>query len=100
MTIPFRMLVSCSMEKHNLHEMTNAIAIENKHRDTAGEQPKRHAEAENNAEQGDIQNLKVHFVGIVSGAQKEADLDGKKDKRIEAEQQKYAHGKLPANYEN
>ncbi len=58
-----------------------------------------HAELEDDAQQGDVQDLEIHFIGVDTGPQKEADLYGKKDERVESEQQEDADDKLPGKYE-
>src|SRR5262245_47477804 len=97
--IHFRMSKLSSMAERQRDKVPDSEAIDDEQRNAERAQPDGHAEAENDAQQGDVQDLEVHFIGIDSSPQKEADLYGQEDKRIKSEQQKDADNELPGNYE-
>lgn len=87
------------MVQHHLHKAADAFEIKNERCNTDGEQPKGHTIAEDDAQQGNVQDLKIHLIGIDSGTQEKADLYRKEQEGVEAEQQEDAHHKLPGEYE-
>ena len=88
--IHFLMSMLSSMAEHKADKSADGEEIDHEQRNAEGAQPNGHPEPENDAQQGDVQDLKIHLVGEDSGPQKEADLYGKKDKRVKSKQQKDA----------
>src|SRR5687767_13292735 len=98
--IHFRMSMLSSMAERNVDKVADTEAIDDEQRNAESAQPHGHAEPENDAQQGDVQDLEIHLVGKDSGPQKEADLYGQKDKRVKSKQQKDADDELPGKYED
>jgi len=62
------------MAEHKVDKGADAEQVDHEKRNAESSQPEGHAEPENNAQQGDVQDLKIHLVGEDSGPQKEANF--------------------------
>jgi len=88
------------MAERKVDKLVDGEDIHHEQSNAEGAQPEGHAEPENDAQQGDVQDLKIHLVGKDSGPQKKANLYGEKDDRVKSKQQKDADDELPGKYED
>ncbi|MGB5216240.1 MAG: hypothetical protein WBN88_21680 [Anderseniella sp.] len=82
-----------------MNELPDAVNVNQQQRSTCDEQPVRHSHPECDAKQGNIQNLKIHLVGIQSCTEQKADFNCQEQQGTHACQQQQADTYLPQDNE-